>query len=60
LIDGFDNGILKNQLIDGSSVAFQTCGLQPTDATPDNGLDATVVPVKLSEHFTAFTADDDL
>ena len=26
LIDGFDNGILKNQLIDGSSVAFNPGG----------------------------------
>lgn len=60
LIDGFDNDILKNQLIDGSSVAFQTCGLQPADATPDNGLDSSVVPVEPSEHFTVFTTDDDL
>ena len=29
-------------------------------AAPDNGLDASIVPVEYSEHFTAFTADDDL
>lgn len=60
LIDGFDNGILKNQLIDGSSVAFKPGGFQPADAAPDNGLDASIVPVESSEHFTAFTANDDL
>lgn len=60
LIDGFDNDILKNQLIYGSSVAFKPGGLQPTDAAPDNGFDASVVPVEPSEHFTAFSADDDL
>ena len=60
MIDSFDNGILKNQLIDGSSVAFQTGGLQPADAAPDNGLNSSVVPVEPSKHFTAFSADDDL
>ena len=56
-IDGFDNSILKNQLIDGSSVTFKPGGFQPADAAPDNGLDASIVPVELSEHFTT---DDDL
>ena len=60
MIDCFDDNILKNQLIDGSSVAFKSGGFQPADAAPDNGLDATVVPVEPSEHFTAFSADDDL
>lgn len=60
LIHGFDDNILKNQLIDGSCVAFKPGRLQPADAAPDNGLDTTVVPVETSEHFTTFSADDDL
>jgi len=60
LIDGFDNSILQDQFIDGSSVTFNPGGFQPTDAAPNNGFDASIVPVKPSEHFTAFTADDDL
>lgn len=41
-------------------MAFKPGGFQSADAAPDNGLDAAVVPVEPSEHFTAFTADDDL
>lgn len=59
MIDGFDDGILKDQLIDGTSVAFKPGGFQPAEAAPNNGLDSSVVPVEPSEHFTAFTADDD-
>lgn len=60
MIDGFNNSILKNQLIDGASVAFQSGGFKPADAAPDNRFNSTIVPVEPSEHFTAFSADDDL
>ena len=60
MIDCFDDNILNNQLIDGASVAFKSGGFQPADAAPDNGFDSSVVPVEPSEHFTAFSADDDL
>jgi len=60
LIDCFDDNILKKQLIDGSSVALKSSGFQPADVAPDNGFDSSVVSVESSEHFTAFSADDDL
>lgn len=60
LIYGFDNSILKNQLIDGSSVAFKTGGFQPADTAPDDGLDASVVPMSSAEYFAVFSADDNL
>lgn len=41
-------------------MALQSGGFQPADAAPDNGLDASIIPVESSEHFTAFTANDDL
>ena len=60
MLDSFDNSILKDQLVDGSGVAFQSCGFKPTDATPDDRFNSTIVPVEPSEHFTEFSADDDL
>lgn len=60
LVDSFDNSILKEQLVNGSGVAFQSCGFKPTDATLDDRFNSTIVPVESSEHFAAFSADDDL
>lgn len=60
MIDGFDNGILKNQLIDGSGVAFQSGRFQSADAAPDDRFNSSIVPVEPSEHFTTFSADNDL
>ena len=60
LVDCLDDGILKGQFVDGSGVAFQSCGFQPADAAPDDRFNATIVPVEPSEHFAAFTADDNL
>ena len=60
MLDSFDNSILKGQLVNGSGVAFQSCGFKPTDATPDDRFNSTIVTVESSEHFTAFSADDDL
>lgn len=57
MIYDLDNSILKNQFIDGSSVAFKPDGFQSADTAPDNGLDSSIVSVEPSEHFTA---DDDL
>ena len=41
-------------------MAFQSGGFQPADAAPDNRFNSTIVPVEPSEHFTAFSVDDDL
>ena len=41
-------------------MAFQSGGFQPADAAPDDRFNSTIVLVELSEHFTAFAADDDL
>ena len=41
-------------------MVFQSGGFQPADAAPDNRFNSTIVPVEPSEHFTAFSADDDL
>ena len=60
LIDCLDDSILKDQLIDGSGVAFQSSGFKPADAAPDDRFNSTIVPMEPSEHFTAFSADDDL
>ncbi|MFR3048454.1 MAG: hypothetical protein ACLTMY_12120 [Enterococcus faecium] len=34
--------------------------LQSTDAAPDDGFAAAIVPVNSAEHFTAFAANDNL
>ena len=60
LVDSFDNSILKDQFIDGSGVAFQSGRFQSADAAPDDRFNSTIIPVEPSEHFTAFSADDDL
>ena len=41
-------------------MAFFTGRFQPTDAAPDDGFTATIVPVNPAEHFTAFAANDNL
>ena len=45
--------ILQYRLIDGSCVAFLPGWLQSTDAAPDDGFAAAIVPVNSAEHFTA-------
>ena len=60
LVDCLDDSILKEQLVDGSGVAFQSCGFKPADETPDDRFNSTIVPVEPSEHFTTFSADNDL
>ena len=50
----------SQKFINGSGVAFQSCGFKPTDATLDDRFNSTIVPVEPSEHFIAFSADDDL
>lgn len=52
--------ILQYRLIDSSCVAFLPGRLQPTDAAPDDGFAAAIVPVNSAEHFTAFAANDNL
>ena len=52
--------ILQYRLIDGSCVAFLPGWLQSTDAAPDDGFAATIIPVDSAEHFTAFAANDNL
>ena len=51
---------MKDQFVNGSGVAFQSCGFKPADAAPDNRFNSTIVSVEPSKHFTAFTADDNL
>lgn len=51
---------MKDQLVNGSGVAFQSCGFKPADASPDDRFNSTIVLVEPSEHFTTFSADDDL
>ena len=41
-------------------MAFLSGWLQSTDATPDDGFAAAIVPVDSAEHFTAFAANDNL
>lgn len=60
LVDCFDDSILKDQFVNGSGVAFQSCGFKPAAATPDDRFNSTIVPVEPEEHFTALAADDDL
>ena len=52
--------ILQYRLIDGSCVAFLPGRLQSTDAAPDDGFAATIVPVNSAEHFVTFAANDNL
>ena len=52
--------ILQYRLIDGSCVAFLPGRFQSTDAAPDDGFAATIIPVDSAEHFTAFAANDNL
>ena len=60
LVDCLDDSILKDQLVDGSGVAFQSSGFKSADAAPDDRFNSTIVPVEPSEHFTTFSADNDL
>ena len=57
LVDCLDDSILKDQLVNGSGVAFQSGRFQPADAAPDDRFNSTIVPVEPSKHFTA---DDNL
>ena len=41
-------------------MAFLPGRLQSTDAAPDDGFAAAIVPVDSAEHFTAFAANDNL
>ena len=41
-------------------MAFLPGWLQSTDAAPDDGFAAAIVPVDSAEHFTAFAANDNL
>ena len=59
-VDGLNYHILQYRLIDGSCVAFLPGWLQSTDAAPDDGFAAAIVPVNSAEHFTAFAANDNL
>ena len=59
-VDGLNYHILQYRLIDGSCVTFLPGRLQPTDAAPDDGFAAAIVPVNSAEHFATFTANDNL
>ena len=52
--------ILQYRLIDGSCVAFLPGRFQSTDAAPDDGFAAAIVPVNSAEHFATFAANDNL
>ena len=41
-------------------MVFLSGWLQSTDAAPDDGFAAAIVPVDSAEHFTAFAANDNL
>ena len=60
LVDCLDDSILKNQLVNSSRMAFHSSGFKFADAAPDDRFNSSIVPVDPSEHFIAFTADDDL
>ena len=60
LVDCLDDSILKDQLVDGSGVAFLAGGFQPADAAPDDGFATSIVPVDSAEHFTTFATNDNL
>ena len=59
-VDCLNYHILQYRLIDGSCVAFLPGRLQPTDAAPDDGFAAAIVPVNSAEHFTTFATKDNL
>ena len=59
-VDGVNYHILQYRLIDGSCVTFLSGWLQSTDAAPDDGFAAAIVPVYSSEHFAAVTANNNL
>ena len=59
-VDSLNYHILQYRLIDSSCVAFLPGRLQPTDAAPDDGLAASIVPVNSAEHFATFAANDNL
>ena len=59
-VDGLNYHILQYRLIDSSCVAFLPGRFQSTDAAPDDGFAAAIVPVNSAEHFTAFAANDNL
>lgn len=59
-VDSLNYHILQYRLIDGSCVAFLPGRLQPTDAAPDDGFAAAIVPVNSAEHFATFAANDNL
>ena len=59
-VDSLNYHIPQYRLIDGSCVAFLPGRLQPTDAAPDDGFAATIVPVNSAEHFATFAANDNL
>ena len=59
-VDGLNYHILQYRLIDGSCVAFLPGWLQSTDAAPDDGFAAAIVPVDSAEHFATFAANDNL
>ena len=52
-VAGLNYHILQYCLIDSSCVAFLPGWLQSTDAAPDDGFAAAIVPVNSAEHFTA-------
>ena len=59
-VDGVNYHILQYRLIDGSCVTFLSGWLQSTDAAPDDGFAAAIVPVDSAEHFTTLTANNNL
>ena len=59
-VDGVNYHILQYRLIDGSCVTFLSGWLQSTDAAPDDGFAAAIVPVNSAEHLTEFAANDNL
>ena len=52
-VDGLNYHILQYRLIDGSCVAFLSGWLQSTDAAPDDGFAAAIVPVNSDLFITA-------
>lgn len=59
-VNSLNYHILQYRLIDSSCVAFLPGRLQPTDATPDDGFAASIVPVDSEEHFATFAANNNL
>lgn len=59
-VDGLNYHILQYRLIDGSCVAFLPGRLQSTDAAPDDGFAAVVVPVDAPIKLAAVSAENHL